>query len=196
MNANAKGIFATLIFADLRQITNRTAVARHHSILADDVQPDRRFLLSSHESTSHVRPVARSALRALTWKSSGGRRKRTGVVCSASRRCLLRRNPISHSSTLSARGSVSAAGIRYSSARPGTTNTNDGTKASRKDSKRLLAPSHRGPIWRRNTCGEPTVEDFLKRVGEEYLNPRVKEGRRQLWLIDDLDTQSLRAIYR
>jgi hypothetical protein len=36
-------------------------------------------------------------------------------------------------------------------------------------------------------CGEPTVEDFLKRVGEEYPNPRVKEGRRQLWLIDDLD---------
>lgn len=36
-------------------------------------------------------------------------------------------------------------------------------------------------------CGEPTVEDFLKRVGKEYPNPRVKEGRRQLWLIDDLD---------
>jgi hypothetical protein len=34
-------------------------------------------------------------------------------------------------------------------------------------------------------CGEPTVEDFLKRVGEEYPNPRVKEGRRRLWLIDD-----------
>jgi hypothetical protein len=36
-------------------------------------------------------------------------------------------------------------------------------------------------------CGEPTVEDFLNRVGKEYPNPRVKEGRRQLWLIDDLD---------
>jgi hypothetical protein len=36
-------------------------------------------------------------------------------------------------------------------------------------------------------CGEPTVEDFLKRVGKEYPNPRVKEGRRQLWLFDDLD---------
>jgi hypothetical protein len=36
-------------------------------------------------------------------------------------------------------------------------------------------------------CGESTVEDFLKRVGKEYPNPRVKEGRRQLWLIDDLD---------
>ena len=36
-------------------------------------------------------------------------------------------------------------------------------------------------------CGESTVEDFLKRVGKEYPIPRVKEGRRQLWLIDDLD---------
>jgi hypothetical protein len=36
-------------------------------------------------------------------------------------------------------------------------------------------------------CGERTVEGFLRRVGKEYPNPRVKEGRRQLWLIDDLD---------
>ena len=36
-------------------------------------------------------------------------------------------------------------------------------------------------------CGEPTVEAFLKRVGSEYPQPRVKEGRRQLWLRDDLD---------
>lgn len=36
-------------------------------------------------------------------------------------------------------------------------------------------------------CGEPTVEAFLKRVGTEYPRPRVKEGRRQLWLRDDLD---------
>jgi hypothetical protein len=146
MNAGPKraSIFATLIFADLRQVTNRTAEARHHSILADDVQPDRRFLLSSHESTSHVRPIVRSALRALTWKSPGGRQQRTSVACSASRRCSFRRNPISHSSTLSARGSVSAAVIRYASARPGTTNTNDETKTSCKDSKRLLAPSHGG----------------------------------------------------
>lgn len=35
--------------------------------------------------------------------------------------------------------------------------------------------------------GEKTVEDFLKRVGREYPFPRVHEGRRQLWLIDDLD---------
>jgi hypothetical protein len=36
-------------------------------------------------------------------------------------------------------------------------------------------------------CGEPTVEAFLKRVGSEYPQPRVKEGRRKLWLRDDLD---------
>jgi hypothetical protein len=36
-------------------------------------------------------------------------------------------------------------------------------------------------------CGEQTVEAFLKRVGKEYPQPRVKEGRRQLWLRDDLD---------
>jgi hypothetical protein len=36
-------------------------------------------------------------------------------------------------------------------------------------------------------CGEATVEAFLKRVGSEYPRPRIKEGRRQLWLRDDLD---------
>ena len=36
-------------------------------------------------------------------------------------------------------------------------------------------------------CGETTVEGFLSRVGIEYPWPRVKQGRRQLWLIDDLD---------
>jgi hypothetical protein len=36
-------------------------------------------------------------------------------------------------------------------------------------------------------CGEASTEAFLKRVGKEYPHPRVKEGRRQLWLRDDLD---------
>jgi hypothetical protein len=36
-------------------------------------------------------------------------------------------------------------------------------------------------------CGEPTVEAFMARVGGEYPRPRVKEGRRQLWLRMDLD---------
>jgi hypothetical protein len=36
-------------------------------------------------------------------------------------------------------------------------------------------------------CGETTVEAFIKRVGKEYPQPRVNEGRRKLWLRDDLD---------
>jgi len=36
-------------------------------------------------------------------------------------------------------------------------------------------------------CGESTVEAFLKRVGSEYPQPRITEGRRRLWLRDDLD---------
>jgi hypothetical protein len=35
--------------------------------------------------------------------------------------------------------------------------------------------------------GETNVEDFLKRVGTDYPKPRVAEGRRRLWLRDDLD---------
>jgi hypothetical protein len=36
-------------------------------------------------------------------------------------------------------------------------------------------------------CGETNVDAFLKRVGKEYPRPRVSEGRRRLWLRDDLD---------
>jgi hypothetical protein len=36
-------------------------------------------------------------------------------------------------------------------------------------------------------CGESTVEAFMKRVGREYPHPRVNDGRRKLWLRDDLD---------
>jgi hypothetical protein len=36
-------------------------------------------------------------------------------------------------------------------------------------------------------CGEPSVEAFIERVGTEYPEPRVNEGRRRLWLRDDLD---------
>jgi hypothetical protein len=36
-------------------------------------------------------------------------------------------------------------------------------------------------------CGESTTEAFLKRVGREYPHPRISEGRRRLWLRDDLD---------
>jgi len=36
-------------------------------------------------------------------------------------------------------------------------------------------------------CGEPTVDAFMSRVGIEYPQPRVNEGRRRLWLKADLD---------
>jgi hypothetical protein len=36
-------------------------------------------------------------------------------------------------------------------------------------------------------CGESTVDAFIKRVGREYPLPRVSDGRRRLWLRDDLD---------
>ena len=42
-------------------------------------------------------------------------------------------------------------------------------------------------------CGEPSAESFLAKVGKEYPPPRVNEGRRQLWLRDDLDAAILPA---
>ena len=36
-------------------------------------------------------------------------------------------------------------------------------------------------------CGEETVQGFMKRVGTEYPQPRINDGRRKLWLRDDLD---------
>ncbi len=36
-------------------------------------------------------------------------------------------------------------------------------------------------------CGELSADAFLKRVGKEYPQPRVNDGRRRLWLRDDLD---------
>jgi hypothetical protein len=36
-------------------------------------------------------------------------------------------------------------------------------------------------------CGEPSTNAFLKRVGTEYPRPRVNDGKRRLWLKDDLD---------
>jgi hypothetical protein len=36
-------------------------------------------------------------------------------------------------------------------------------------------------------CGENSVEAFIKRVGSEYPLPRINDGRRKLWLKDDLD---------
>jgi hypothetical protein len=36
-------------------------------------------------------------------------------------------------------------------------------------------------------CGEDSVEAFMKRIGTEYPQPRVNDGRRKLWLRDDFD---------
>jgi hypothetical protein len=36
-------------------------------------------------------------------------------------------------------------------------------------------------------CGEPSANAFLKRVGSEYPQPHINDGRRRLWLKDDLD---------
>lgn len=45
-------------------------------------------------------------------------------------------------------------------------------------------------------CGEATVRAFMRRVGHEYPRPRVSEGRRKLWLRDDLDQAILPADLR
>jgi hypothetical protein len=48
-------------------------------------------------------------------------------------------------------------------------------------------PRRMGAALAAGYVGEPSVDAFLKRVGREYPQPRVAEGRRQLWLRDDLD---------
>jgi hypothetical protein len=54
-------------------------------------------------------------------------------------------------------------------------------------------PARMGAELAAGYCGEPTVEAFMSRVGSEYPHPRVKEGRRQLWLRTDLDRAILPA---
>jgi hypothetical protein len=39
--------------------------------------------------------------------------------------------------------------------------------------------------------GESSIGGFLRRVGKDYPKPRVCEGRRRLWLRDDLDAAIL-----
>lgn len=111
MNAGQKrvSISATLVFADLRQVTNELEEAHQYSIFADEIQQDRSVLLPSYASPSLAHPTARSTLGTLTWKSTGGQ-PRTGVARApgplASRRCSFRRSPIFPSSTLATRGAV------------------------------------------------------------------------------------------
>jgi hypothetical protein len=45
-------------------------------------------------------------------------------------------------------------------------------------------------------CGEKSVSDFLGRVGTEYPRPRIDDGKRRLWLRDDLDRAILPADIR
>ncbi len=48
-------------------------------------------------------------------------------------------------------------------------------------------PRRMGAAVAAGYCGEDSVEAFMKRVGSEYPRPRVNDGRRKLWLRDDLD---------
>jgi hypothetical protein len=56
-------------------------------------------------------------------------------------------------------------------------------------------PRRMGADMAAGYCGESTVEAFLKRVGVDYPQPRVCEGRRQLWLKDDLDRAIVPSAY-
>jgi len=48
---------ATPVFAELRQVTNEIEEARQYSILANRIQQDRGFLLSSYESVLLAHPI-------------------------------------------------------------------------------------------------------------------------------------------
>jgi hypothetical protein len=56
-------------------------------------------------------------------------------------------------------------------------------------------PRRMGADMAAGYCGESTVEAFLKRVGVDYPQPRVCEGRRRLWLKDDLDRAIVPTAY-
>ena len=59
MNADQKraSFSATPVFAELRQVTNELEEAHQYSILADGIQQDRCFLLSSYESVLLAHPI-------------------------------------------------------------------------------------------------------------------------------------------
>jgi hypothetical protein len=59
MNADQKraSFSATPVFAGLRQVTNEIEEARQYPILADRIQQDRCFLLSSYESVLVAHPI-------------------------------------------------------------------------------------------------------------------------------------------
>ena len=48
-------------------------------------------------------------------------------------------------------------------------------------------PRRMGVAMAAGYCGESSVEAFEKRIGTEYPASQVNDGRRRLWLRDDLD---------
>lgn len=48
-------------------------------------------------------------------------------------------------------------------------------------------PRRMGAAMAAGYCGETSVDAFEKRIGTEYPAPRINDGRRRLWLRDDLD---------
>ena len=54
-------------------------------------------------------------------------------------------------------------------------------------------PRRMGAALSAGYVGEKSVTSFLKRIGNEYPKPRIAEGRRRLWLRDDLDAAILPA---
>ena len=53
-------------------------------------------------------------------------------------------------------------------------------------------PRRMGAALAAGYVGESCVDDFLRRVRKgEYPKPQIAEGRRQLWLRDDLDAAIL-----
>ena len=55
-------------------------------------------------------------------------------------------------------------------------------------------PRRMGPDLAAGYVGESSVEGFLRRVRKgEYPKPQIAEGRRRLWLRDDLDNAILPA---
>jgi hypothetical protein len=80
--------------------------------------------------------------------------------------------------------------VRWASAAPFFVNNFKGRHMSRSQAAEIPSGSwpRRMPVeLAAGYCGERTVQAFIERVGKEYPNPRVLDGRRKLWLRDDLD---------
>jgi len=137
----------------------------------------RRFLLLSHESTSHVRPCA---LGVEGTDMQRPRKTTTADKCCvlASERCFFRSEVRSPTHQLCPPAAVfRPRSFRCSSAASGDDDTNDATKTSAKIPNGSW-PCRMAADLAAGYCGEPTLR-ISETVGEEYPNPRVKEGRRR-----------------